>query len=264
MIEMTTAPDETQVAKLDDQTADIVIRAQECVVNDDTGLVVASTLLGGIKALLAESASVFDEPQAAAHAAHKAIIAARKKVDDPLKRAEKSVKVAVSNYHAEIYRRQEEARLAAEAEAKRLEEEQIKREREAAEAEAKRIADEEARLAAAIRAEEEGDQDVADAILDAAPEPVPVPAPIELPPAPSIPRVAPPAKVAGMGTSKKYTAKVVDLGILVAWALRTGQYTEYLSAIQSALNKKASEDKGRFNIPGCELVVEVVVSSRKY
>jgi hypothetical protein len=262
MTETTTALDETQVANLDDQTADIVIQARECVVKDDAGLAVASTLLGGIKALLAESASIFDEPQSAAHAAHKAIIAARKKVDDPLKRAEKSVKIAVSNHHAEIYRRQEKARLAAEAEARRLEEARIKAEREEIRAEAKRIADEEARLAAAIEAEELGDMETADAILEAEPEII-APALIELPPAPSISRVAPPAKVAGMSTSKKYTAAVRDLRVFVQWALFCDRFEEFFSVNQSALNATAREAKESFDISGCKLHTETVVTSRK-
>jgi hypothetical protein len=262
MTETTTAPDETQVAKLDDQSTDLVIQARECIVKNDGGLAVASTLLGGIKALLAESASVFDEPQAAAHAAHKAIIAARKKVDDPLKRAEKSVKIAVSNYHAEIYRRQEKARLAAEAEARRLEEARIKAEADAAQAEIDRQKIEDERIKAAIEAEESGDYAKTEELLESIPEPVPVSEPAERPMFISLP-VPPPAKVEGMSTSKRYSAKVADFRFLVQFCAAHPAWLHLLKADTSEINRLARADRGAFNIPGCELVVDIGVSSRK-
>ena len=56
---------------------------------------------------------------------------------------------------------------------------------------------------------------------------------------------------------------MVDHAVFVDWCNMTLQSDTYLSVIQSALNEKAREDREEFSVPGCELVVDINVSSHR-
>ena len=267
--QITPAPVESEKMTL--AVVDFEEQATGLTVTSDADLPVASALLGGIKALRKEAEAKYRPNIKRWLAGHRAAIADLKEIDGPLEKLEKLVKGSVADYHADVYRKQEAAREAAEAEERRIAEAEARREREAAAAEVRRIAEEEARIAAAFVANERGDTETANAILDLTPEPTPEPdpeadtegEPDEIAPAAVIPRVEAPAKVAGMSASKKYTATVEDSQKFAQWAFVCGRFDEFFAVKQSALNAEAKKDEESFSIPGCKLVVEFDVASRK-
>ena len=225
--------DKNQVEMLDGLTVDGVAQAAAVRVEDEVGLTKASILLQGIKGLLRQVDGVFSPPTKATHAAWKSILAARKKVEGPILDAERVVKVEVGRYHGALEAAALKARRDAEAKA--------------------RAEEEERRLAEAIEAEKRGMSNVADAILDAPPEPVQV----VVPPTPPAPRVA------GISTRKGYKAKVVDIEKFVRFALENKEWFYLVDIDQAALNACATRYKEELELPGITLVVSTVVSSRQ-
>jgi hypothetical protein len=235
-----TASIEAKVETLEAKVADLTVA-------DDAGLEAAGYLLGGVSALIKEAEGVFDPPIAAAHASHKAALAAKKKVVGPLAALKKAITAKVAAHHDRV--RREQARI--EAERRAAEQAEIARLKK----------EEEDRIAAAIAAEEEGDAERADAILDD-PEPVD-PTPVLVPPERlTPPPPAAPAKVAGMVTSKVYSAEVTDRESFIKWAVRVGRF-ELLSIESGPLNALARAQKESFNADGAKLVVGTRVTNRR-
>ena len=191
----------------------------------------ASKLWQDIRALRAKVKESFDPIIQKAHAAHRAALDSKAKVDAPLEVAEKTVKKAMNAWDEEQERiRQEEQR--------RLQEEARKRE-------------EEARLAAAIEAEQAGAKEEAEQILE---EPVPV-APVIVPKA--TPKVA-----GGPVFQTRWFASVVDIKALCRAVADGKASTEYVMGLEKdrltgivscpALNKMATALKGTMNVPGVQ------------
>ncbi len=217
-------------------STDVIQGAGELVIRGEDDLKLASFIIGGIKDLLDEAEGIFKPVAQATDFAHKKAVAAWNKVRNPLKAALAEVKGKVGDHHNEIRIAAEKARRKAEAEERAREEEQ--------------------RLAAAVQLEEAGHEEAAEILLE-------TPAPIAKP----MISTPPPPKTKGMGIGTKYTAVVVDKLALVrhcADSSMAHRMTDLLLMVnQPALNRIASERKEDFILPGCELVVDTTVSSRR-
>lgn len=172
----------------------------------------------------------FDGPVAAANKVHKFLTNLRAMALAPYEEAYVSLNQRMLAFEAQKKREAEEAARKLQEEARRLEEERA--------------------LADAIAAEEAGDKKAADAILE---QPVSVPA---VAVTPAIP------KVAGRSVRDDYKGRVVDFLKLVQHVAAHPEDLGVLKADESAINERAKSQRQGFNLPGCELVVVPVVSTR--
>lgn len=223
--------DEGAVEAIGALSNDVITGANELVVNGEDDLKLASFILGGIKDLLYEAEVIFKPVAQATDRAHKEAVAAWNKVRSPLSDAQKRVKGRVSDYHNRMRAEADAARRKAEAE--------------------ERAREEERRLAAAVQLEDAGHEDAAEVVLE-------TPAKIVKP----MITTPPPAKTKGMTTTTTYTANVVNVSALLAWVLATGSW-DLVDINKRALNRYAKAGKEDFDLPGCELVIDTQVSSRK-
>lgn len=210
---------------------DVVTMATGLVVTTDDELSAADQLLSFIKPIKKEIEDVFGPPIKAAYAAHREIIAARKKVEDPILKAEKSVKKAMGGYHDRL-------RFAAETERR-------------AEAAKLRKQEEDRRLAQAQDLQDKGAPKSADALLE---KPIEPRAPIITAP--------PPPKAEHSSKSVKFAGSVFDHHEFGQWALKQGRLREFFTLKQSALDSAIQKVKGEITIPGVEVTSETVVSHK--
>lgn len=181
---------------------------------------------------------LFKEPKSAADKAHKAIVAAEKKILDPLLRAE-----ALYGDKVVLWEREQQRKEREEADRIRREaEERMKRE-----AEAFREKEESERKALAAQMREQGFEQEADEILGIEPPP-PVLTPIIPQPVATIQRAQ------GVHLRKTYRANVVNLMSLVIEVAAGRQPLAYLMPNQSRLDDVAGALKEEFRVPGCEVV----------
>lgn len=200
-------------------------QARAIVVVDNESMARANTLLMDIRAIRKEIDATFDPIIKKAHEAHKAANQAKKNAEAPLIEAENYLKPAIRKYmdEQERLRREEEARLREEA----------------------RKAEEERRLQEALLAEQEGNHEEAEAIIQE--EPVFIPPPIvenNLP------------KVDMRLFRKTWKVRVVSLKALVQAAAKTDTLLPYLMANETALNQLARATKGAVAIDGVEFYEE--------
>lgn len=204
-------------------------RASQLAVTSQAELESVASFLQGIKALRIEIADTFDEPTKRAHEAHKSIVAARKKVEQPLIEAEQLAKQKAGSYVAEQERKARAEAALAEAAAREVRE---KAEREARELEAAG----EAELADAIREESH----VTAAPIQAAPKP----------------------KASGVATRAVWKARVKSLRELVA-AVHAGKVPlEALKADDVVIGQAARALKKSLDWPGVETWEETQVATR--
>ena len=164
---------------------------------------------------------MFADPKKKAQEAHKSIVAAEKQQLEPVERAESIVKQKMAAWE-------------------RAERDRIMAERRRLEAEARKR-DEDRRFAAAIAAEEAGKKAEAEAILER-PAPAPV---VKMPEAP---------KVEGISYRTTYSGTVVDKAAFIRWiAENPEERGHFVLFNQSAIDSRAREMRGAFNLPGCEL-----------
>ena len=225
--------DPGKIDKAEVEKHDIIIQAQALAVESAADLEIASVLMQGGNALLKEIDGIFKEPTAKAYDSHRSIKGAWNELRNPVADAIKTIKGKVGGYHQRL---EADAERARQLEAKRL-----------------RDQEEERRLAAAVAAEERGQAEKAEEIISAPPAPTAAP----------LITTPPPPKVAGIGTSDKYTGRVVDIRAFVEWVLDTCAFTEYLQLKQGALDRAIQKKKGAVTIPGVEIHKEVQVASRK-
>lgn len=245
-------PDDARVAK---RSAEIRAAADRCLITTDALFHTAGSFLLTIKRVRSEIADTFDEPIAAAYAAHKAIVAAKKRHSDPVDEAERIVKGKMADWRTKQEEEARERQRAAEAEARRVQEEQ----RKAAEAEAKRQAEIE-RKAEVARLKAEGATKAE--VKEAAKAPLVI-APVVLPPPPPVvvPYV-PPTQAAGISFREKWTATVIDLAALVR-AVAEGKAPLALLAPDTAmLARHATAYHDKSPIPGVTFSCEKVVAAR--
>lgn len=213
----------------------------------------------------------------AAHAAHKAAIAACNKLLVPLQKAEEILKSRIGAY--DLKKRQE-----AEAERQRLLAQQreaemaarrAQQEAERQAAEARRKAEEEARKA--HEAEIEKQIELAEANNASAAEiqaiidtPTPPVQPMYVPPPPAVvpvavfvppPMVKEPPKVQGVKSLVNYKAEVYDVKALCRAVADGTQPEELIAPNLVALNRMAKAAPKSLNIPGVRVVEGTVISA---
>ena len=125
---------EPAVMRLKEQTSTVADQAKALEVTDQRSYDLAADRLLGIADLRREIVAHHEPIKRSAHAAWLQVIAAEKKLLEPVAEAERLYKVKIAAYDAEQRRLAEEARARAEAEARRLAEEQRERDLEQAEA----------------------------------------------------------------------------------------------------------------------------------
>lgn len=194
--------------------------------------------------LLREVDSVFDPVISAAHAGHKAALAAKAGVVTPIRQADTIVRHAIAGYV-------ERQRLAREAEERRARDEQMRLEREA-EAERKRlqeIADREHAEAVEreIEAAESRGADVG-YVRQVAETPAPWVPPVYVAPAAYVPPAFAPVK--GLATPERWTAEVTDLRQLCAEIAAGRQPVTLVEVRQAAIDALARTWKAEMKIPG--------------
>ena len=166
-----------------------------------------------------EVSDLFAEPKKRAHEAHKAVVAAERRLLDPLQDARRIVSGHLSRYESEELVRQANARREAEAAARRAEEDR--------------------QLAEALAAEEAGEDGTA--ILEA---PTPV----------AIVHVEDRrAEVAGVSGRSTWAAEVTDLRALARHVAATGA-VHLIAANTTALNGLARSLRGALNVPGVRAI----------
>lgn len=198
-------------------------KAKAIVVSDQPSYDAAVSVGRDIVALRKEIEAQFKEPKEKAYAAHKSITAMEKRYLDPLVQAETILKDSIRKFTAE------QERI-------RLENERILREQQA------RL-EEEARLAAAVEAEQAGATEAeVQAVIE---EPVFV-----------APVIAAPTFNKATGTSNPVTwsAQVVDMKKLCAEIAAGRQPETLLVPNQPVLNKMAVALKSALSIPGVKAV----------
>ena len=190
-----------------------------------------------LRTIKKEIDNTFDPIVKKAHEAHKEAVAQKKKVLEPVEQAQKIIDGKIGEFHAEQerLRRAEEERLRKEAE------EQARKE------------EEERRLEEASRLEQEGNSEMAEALLEA-----PLAPPVVV--IPKIETQAP--KVDGLSVTKIYKGEVVNLAQLIQAVAQGRAPIGLLEVNQTALNGMARALKEAFSVPGCRVVVESSVRGR--
>lgn len=207
-----------------------VARARELSVTTQDEHAVALTFIGELGRVAKKVEALFAEPKRAAHAAHKAITAAETALLDPIKHAKGIVSGKCDEYEREQRRIAAEAARLAEQEARRQEEER--------------------KLAEAQAAQDAGDAGLADAIMD---EPIEVPV---IAPAPAV------AVVAGVSTSQRWSAEVIDKMALIRYVAEHPEWASLLDANTPNLNRLAVSQRSEMRLPGVRAVSTTVRAVR--
>lgn len=220
------------------------------------------------KAFQKEADGIFDPVIAAALASHRAALAGKRKVTDPLMQEEAILKSAAQGYIIEQRRIAEEleraARIAREAEERRL----------LAEAEERRKV-EEARINAMIAEEDmlerervlnslpmDTPREIMDAICDA-PAPEPVHVPLDIPVMAPAVRVAPTINLPkGMSMARRYKAEVTSITQLCRAVAEGKVPSTYVTANMAALNARAEADRAALSVPGVRAIEDFSISQR--
>lgn len=206
----------------------IPVKAQEAVVRDQETLTAANELLLGIKTLQKEVGESWDRVIAKAHEAHKEALAGKRKYESPLALAEKLIKDKISAYLLEEKRKREEAA----AKAYRAEQERIRLEANA--------------LPAAQAAEDRGDREGAERILeDAAAKEQAITKAV-----PIIPRRP---ETTGIRTQETWTFRVTDPNLIPR---------EYLTIDMVKIGKIVRELKSNTRIPGVQAYAVQGIAAR--
>jgi len=248
------SPPETR--EIEQQTSDALTQAGEIEIRDEAGYKAAGAFVQVVKDLLKKVDDTFAESIEAAHKTHKKILAAKKAHAEPLEEAEKIVKWKIGKYFddqqrkireenaraaAELYRQQEEHRLA--------------------------VAKHEAEVKAQAVAQAKIEAAAARARLLAAEKnrplpPVPPPAPV-LPPPPPPPvvmaapvTIAPSASGVSMRTDWKH--EVYGLMELVKAVAAGTASSTFLLPNDAALKAEAVRIKSTSTIPGVRFYSETV------
>lgn len=197
----------------------VVEQAKAVKVVDPESYTRAGAFWKDIRAMRSKVAETFDPLIKQAHELHRNTLAKKNAIDKPLENAERAVKQLMSDYDAEQerIRKEEQDRLAAIA----------------------RKEEEDRLLAEALLAEESGDKEEAQAILD---EPVYVP-PVVVP-------KATPKLTGGPVYREIWSAEVFDIKALCRAVADGRASTECVTGNMPVLNKMATALKNTMNVPG--------------
>jgi len=221
-----------ETEKIQEQTNTLVEQAKAVKIETHADYAAAGEFLIILKKSIKEIEETFKEPKSLAVATHKSICAAENKHLAPRKEAVGLVGRVMSDYLLleERRKRDEEARLRKEADAKREE--------------AKKALEEE-RLATAATLDSMGHKEEAMTILD---EPIIAP-----PVAPPQPTFAAPPVAAGVSARKKYRAVIVDSNAIPR---------QYMIPNDRQIQKVVDAMGLQANIPGVEVREEMVMAGR--
>ena len=219
-------PNEDQIEA---RTSDIIKEARALTITNPEQYTKAALFLKGVKALGKEIKATFDEPIKAAHAAHKAIVAAKKKHEGPLLEAEGLVKGKISTW--------------TEAESRRMEGEREAKERDGLDME---VARREAEVEALRSAGRNHEADFIEA------QPV-------TPPVVQVETETP--KIEGVSSRELWSGEVTSLIMLIRYVAEFPEFLHLLKPDSSAINSMARGQKGRLRIPGVQVVKKTVVAA---
>jgi hypothetical protein len=234
----------TEQPKLEREVKELATTAMDWLVVDQASFTHAGQMLQGIRLYTKKVHDVFDPIVEANHKAHKVAVDQRKNMLAPVENAERVLKERMGDYEQAQQRLAEIAEQERRREQERLEEE-ARQEALKIEAENRRQA-EEATLAVAIQAEEQGDTEAAEQILEQ---------PVFVPPVAPRPVFAPPVQVmvpqaTGVSFRSVWSAEVTDLKTLVL-AIAAGKAPlAAVMADMTVLNGLARSLKGSMNVPG--------------
>lgn len=224
-------------AKMNASFAPILAEASTLKIADQTTASRAGELLRAIKG--AERFILEGDPTSgwegfaghveALHKEHKFAVKIRDASVQPYRAAYGTLNDNLLAYEAEVKRKAEEESRAQEAAARKAEEERL--------------------LQEAIEAKDQGQDALAEEILE-----TPVTAPTFTPPAPP--------KIEGRSVRENFKAKVVDMLALVRWVAQHPEDLNLLDPNMPSLNALARSRKRAFKLPGCELVVEQIAATR--
>lgn len=220
---------EPDMAPIEQSQAPQIAEGQRIEVANDEQYEFAAGWLRSNKAMQAEIKKTLEEPIGLANRAHKSLTTLRARFLAPLLEGEKLVKDKMARY---VDRRERAAQA----------------ERRAQEAQARREA-EGRRLAEAEKLEAAGADRAAEKALSR---------PIVTEVIPEAPKLT----SAGTSTRKTYSARVVDLEVLVAAVASGAVPLAMVQANEKALNAMAKGLKEDFAVPGCEVEVKTTISSR--
>lgn len=233
-------------AALAAENSALVQRANAIEVRSAAEEAEASVFLQGVASAAKAVKALFEAPKRAADQAHKSIVAAEKTLLAPLDSARSVVERKVVSFRAEQQRKADAEAARLREEARKAEEAQRKRDAEAAElaaiqeAAAREAAGDAAGAAAALdRGAQESAQIQAEPI-----------APVAVTVAPDV------AKVAGVGTQRRWKAEVTDKAALIAFVASRLDWRHLLDVNLPALNALARSQKQALAIPGVRAVVE--------
>lgn len=213
------------------ESVDLAVRqASSITISDQKGMDNAAVFLRGLKTILLKINATFDRSITLAHKTHKEMLAAKNSHAGPVKKAEIIVKDTMGKYQMEQerIRREEEQRL------RREEEERQRKIRE----------EEEARLAEAVRLEEEGKADEAEAVMNAVPD-VEVPKPVVVAP--------PPPKAQGVSMTSVWKWRLLDIYAVPS---------EFMMVDEKALSAYVRAKKADTRVPGISVYEEKQVAAR--
>jgi len=223
---------ELKEKELENQALSWPEKAQAITIVDQGSYDKATGLLIDIAALEKEIIDHHKPIKDAAFAAHKAAVAAEKRLLDPLAQAKGILKGGIGVWMREQERIRQEAERKAREEQARLEEE--------------------ARLKLAVQAEEMGaSEETTEEILS-------TPMPVEIP-------VVPPTyqKTKGVSAGQRWRAEVYNIKMLCAAIAEGKASSEMVQPNMTALNAMARAMKSTFNLPGVRAVPETTVSVRR-
>lgn len=208
--------------RLEKETLGFPNRAKRIIVYDNKTLSTANDFLLSIKQLRKEIADTFNPIIEKAHKAHKEAVNQKKRYEEPLKEAEKTIKLQIASYMDEQRRIQREA----EEKARREEEERQKKETEI--------------LERAKKYEDAGMKEEAEQIKND----IPLPKPMEIPSTPEL---------EGISISRIWKWRVVDKNLIPR---------EYLIVDSAKITSLVKATKGQIKIPGIEIYPEDSVAAR--
>jgi len=212
----------TDTAEVEQQGLVLVAQAEEIAVRDGSTFQQAGLFLRNIAGYLRKVGEVFDPIVDAAHKAHKVAVDQRKKMLEPAQIAERIVKGEMAKWETG-------------------ERERVAREQRAAEAERRRLEDEE-RLRNAARLEAQGKTAQAEAALVA-----PVTVPVFTPPVQAV------SKVEGVSFRDNWTFTVTDPTLVPR---------DYLMLDEQKIRGVVRALKGETKIPGIEVRCERISAVR--
>lgn len=223
-----------------ESSTDLIKQAGKITVITKEDLEKASILREGIAGIRTEIDSTFDPLISEAHKHHKSMIAAKKKIDDPLAEKDSRVKGLMETYHDEVERKRVEAIADAEAERQRKERE--------------RHAEEERLAKEALEEEAAGNHEAAENLIQQA-------ATVETQPVEPTAVIPERTKVAGSSSRRIWWAEVTDLMTLVK-AVAAGKVPlASIKANETLLNSRAVAEKNDLNIPGVQAKSKSSVAS---